>query len=43
MEQGLREKYDTLVEIKDKLEEKINLLQLKQEMVQIDFNPMNVF
>ena len=37
------EKYDTLVEIKDKLEEKINLLQLKQEMVQIDFNPMNVF
>ncbi len=37
------EKYDTLVEVKDKLEEKINLLQLKQEMVQIDFNPMNLF
>lgn len=37
------EKYDTLVEIKDKLEEKINSLQLKQEMVQIDFNPMNLF
>ena len=24
-------------------DEKINLLQLKQEMVQIDFNPMNLF
>ena len=37
------EKYDTLVEVKDKLEEKASSLQLKNEIVQIDFNPVNLF
>ena len=37
------EKYDTLVEVKDKLEERVQSLQLKNEMMQIDFNPVNAF
>ena len=37
------EKYDKLVEIKDTLEERVQLLQLKNEMMQIDFNPVNAF
>lgn len=37
------EKYDKLVEVKDKLEERAASLQLKNEMLQIDFNPMNTF
>ena len=37
------EKYDTLVEIKDKLEERASSLQLKNEIVQMDFNPVNLF
>ncbi len=37
------EKYDKLVEIKDGLEEKVQSLQLKNEMMQIDFNPVNAF
>lgn len=34
-------KYDKLVNIKDKLEEKIQEMQLVNEMVQFDFDPMN--
>ena len=34
-------KYDTLVQIKDNLEEKLKDCRLKDEMVQFDFNPMN--
>lgn len=37
------EKYDTLVEVKDKLEESVSALQLKNEMIQIDFDPVNLF
>lgn len=37
------ENYDKLVEIKDGLEEKVQSLQLKNEMMQIDFNPVNAF
>ncbi len=37
------EKYDTLVEVKDKLEEKVQAMQLKNETLQIDFNPVNAF
>ena len=37
------EKYDTLVEIKDALEEKAAMLQSSKEMLQIDFNPVNAF
>ena len=37
------EKYDTLVAVKDKLEERVQSLQLKNEMMQIDFNPVNAF
>lgn len=37
------EKYDKLVEIKDALEEKAAALQSSQEMLQIDFNPVNTF
>lgn len=37
------EKYDTLVEVKDKLEERVQAMQLKNEMLQIDFNPVNAF
>ncbi|MBQ6889084.1 MAG: primosomal protein N' [Lachnospiraceae bacterium] len=35
--------YVYLTEIKDKLEEEIFTLQLKNEMVQFDFDPMNTF
>ena len=34
-------KYDRLVEVKDMLEQKVQGLQLKMEMVQFDFDPMN--
>ena len=34
-------KYDKLVSIKDMLEEKIQGMQLKSELVQFDFDPMN--
>lgn len=37
------EKYDTLVEVKDKLEERVQAMQLKNETMQIDFNPVNAF
>lgn len=37
------EKYGKLVEVKDKLEERVASMQLKNEMLQIDFNPMNTF
>lgn len=37
------EKYDTLVEVKDKLEERVQAMQLKNETLQIDFNPVNAF
>lgn len=37
------EKYDKLVEVKDKLEERAAAMQLKNEMLQIDFNPVNAF
>lgn len=37
------ENYDTLVEVKDRLEEKVQFMQLKNEMLQIDFNPVNAF
>lgn len=37
------EKYDKLVEVKDKLEERVTSLQLKNESMQIDFNPVNAF
>lgn len=37
------EKYDTLVEAKDKLEERVQAMQLKNETMQIDFNPVNAF
>ncbi len=35
------EKYDTLVKVKDLLEEKIQIWQTKTESVQFDFDPMN--
>ena len=35
--------YVYLTQIKDKLEEEIFTLQLKNEMVQFDFDPMNTF
>ena len=35
--------YVYLTEVKDKLEEEILTLQLKNEMVQFDFDPMNTF
>lgn len=35
--------YTYLTQIKDKLEEEIYRLQLKKEMVQFDFDPMNTF
>lgn len=35
------EKYGTLVEIKDLLEEKLAKMQLKDELVQFDFDPVN--
>lgn len=35
--------YEVLVQIKDKLEKKIEELELKQESVQFDFNPINTF
>ena len=37
------ENYDTLVEVKDKIEEQAASMQLKNEMLQIDFNPVNAF
>ncbi len=37
------ENYDKLIEVKDVLEVEIQGLQLKQEMVQFDFEPMNAF
>lgn len=37
------ENYDTLIAVKDKIEEQAELMQLKNEMLQIDFNPVNVF
>ena len=37
------ENYDKLVEIKDRLEERVQTLQLKNEAMQIDFNPVNAF
>lgn len=35
--------YADLIQIKDTLEEEIKRLQLKNEMVQFDFNPINTF
>lgn len=35
--------YDKLIEIKDTLEESVRKLQLKNETVQFDFDPMNLF
>ena len=35
--------YDKLVQVKDVLEEKLQLWQPKQETVQFDFDPMNTF
>ncbi len=35
--------YDILTAIKDELEQNINQMQLKNEMVQFDFDPMNAF
>ncbi len=35
--------YDNLVEVKDLLEERVQLLQLKKVSMQIDFNPVNAF
>ena len=37
------EKYDKLVEIKDALEEQVQNMQLKNESMQIDFDPVNAF
>ena len=37
------ENYDNLVEVKDLLEERVQLLQLKKVSMQIDFNPVNAF
>ncbi len=38
-----QENYDKLIKIKDILEEAVRKLQLKNETVQFDFNPMNLF
>ncbi len=37
------ENYDKLIEIKDMLEEETAAMQLKNELLQIDFNPVNAF
>ncbi len=37
------ENYDKLIEIKDMLEEEAAAMQLKNELLQIDFNPVNTF
>lgn len=37
------ENYDTLIAVKDKIEEQAESMQLKNEMLQIDFNPVNAF
>ena len=37
------EKYDKLIEIKDRLEEQVQDMQLKNESMQIDFDPVNAF
>lgn len=37
------ENYDKLIEIKDMLEEEAAAMQLKNELLQIDFNPVNAF
>lgn len=37
------ENYETLIEIKDLLEEKIEAMELKSEGVQFDFDPMNSY
>lgn len=34
-------KYDKLIQVKDLLEEKIQGMQLTNELVQFDFDPMN--
>ncbi|MCM1344147.1 MAG: primosomal protein N' [Muribaculaceae bacterium] len=34
-------KYDTLIHIKDRLEQKIQMMQLVNELVQFDFDPVN--
>ena len=34
-------KYDKLIHIKDILEQKIQVMQLTNEMVQFDFDPLN--
>ena len=36
------EKYDTLVQIKDLLEQELQLLQPKYESVKFDFNPLHI-
>lgn len=37
------ENYDKLIEIKDRLEERVQSMQLKEESMQIDFDPVNAF
>lgn len=37
------EKYDKLIEIKDELEAQVQGMQLKNESMQIDFDPVNAF
>lgn len=37
------ESYDKLIEIKDRLEERVQSMQLKEESMQIDFDPVNAF
>lgn len=37
------EKYDKLIELKDALESHVQSLQLKNELMQIDFDPVNTF
>ncbi|MDE6127942.1 MAG: primosomal protein N', partial [Lachnospiraceae bacterium] len=37
------ENYGKLIEVKDKIEEQALGMQLKNEMLQIDFNPVNAF
>lgn len=37
------ENYDKLVEVKDTLEERVQAMQLKNEMLQMDFDPVNAF